>query len=56
MGWLDNVIATVSPRRAYEREMWRQGLDELRGYDAAGHGRINSGCGHGRGTWSETAI
>ena len=43
MGWLDNVIATVSPRRAYEREMWRQGLDELRGYDAAGHGRINSG-------------
>ena len=36
MGWLDNVIATVSPRRAYEREMWRQGLDELRGYDAAG--------------------
>ena len=25
MGWLDNVIATVSPRRAYEREMWRQG-------------------------------
>ena len=43
MGWLDNVIATVSPRRAYEREMWRQGLDELRGYDAAGHGRIHSG-------------
>ena len=29
MGWLDNVIATVSPRRAYEREMWRQGLEEL---------------------------
>lgn len=43
MGWLDNVIAAVSPRRAYEREMWRQGLDELRGYDAAGYGRINSG-------------
>lgn len=43
MGWLDNVIATVSPRHAYEREMWRQGLEELRGYDAAGHGRINSG-------------
>ncbi len=43
MGWLDNVIATVSPRHAYEREMWRQGLEELRGYDAAGRGRLNSG-------------
>lgn len=43
MGWLDNVIAAVSPRRAYEREVWRQGLDELRGYDAASHDRINSG-------------
>ena len=43
MGWFDNVIAAVSPRRAYEREMWRQGLEELRGYDAAGNGRINSG-------------
>ena len=43
VGLLDNLIAALSPRRAYEREMWRQGLDELRGYDAAGHGRINSG-------------
>ena len=43
MGWFDNMIAAVSPRHAYEREMWRQGLEELRGYDAAGNGRINSG-------------
>lgn len=43
MGWFDNVIANLSPRRAYERELWRQGLEELRGYDAAGHDRINSG-------------
>lgn len=43
VGWFDDMIAVVSPRHAYERELWRQGLDELRGYDAAGHGRINSG-------------
>ena len=43
MGWIDNVIAAVSPRRAYEREVWRKGLEDLRGYDAAGNGRINSG-------------
>ena len=43
MGWFDNVIAAVSPRRAYERELWRQGLDGLRGYDAAGFGRVNAG-------------
>ena len=43
MGWFDNMIAAVSPRHAYERELWRQGLEELRGYDAAGNGRINSG-------------
>ena len=43
MGWFDNVIAAVSPRRAYERELWRQGLDGLRGYDAASYGRVNAG-------------
>ena len=37
------MIAAVSPRRAYERELWRQGLDGLRGYDAAGFGRVNAG-------------
>ena len=43
MGFIDNVIASVSPKRAYEREAWRQGLEAMRGYDAAGFGRINSG-------------
>ena len=43
VGLLDNMIAALSPRRAYERELWRQGLDNLRGYDAAGYGRINAG-------------
>ena len=43
MGLIDNVIAAVSPKRAYEREAWRQGLEAMRGYDAAGFGRINSG-------------
>lgn len=41
--WIDKAIAAISPEAAYRREVWRQGLDELRGYDAAGHGRINSG-------------
>ena len=43
VGLLDNLIAALSPRRAYERELWRQGLDSLRGYDAASFGRINAG-------------
>ena len=43
MGFIDNVIAALSPKRAYEREAWRQGLEAMRGYDAAGFGRINSG-------------
>ena len=43
MGFIDNVIAAVSPKRAYEREAWRQGLEAMRGYDAAGFGRINYG-------------
>ncbi|MEG1592809.1 MAG: phage portal protein [Oscillibacter sp.] len=43
MGVLDNMIAAFSPRRAYERELWRQGLESVRGYDAAGSGRLNAG-------------
>lgn len=43
MGLIDSVITAISPRRAYEREMWRQGLEAVRGYDAAGFGRVNSG-------------
>lgn len=43
MGWIDRVIAAVSPAAAFRREAWRQAWEELRGYDAAGHDRLNSG-------------
>lgn len=43
MGFIDNIVAAVSPRRACEREAWRQQLEILRGYDAAGYGRLNAG-------------
>lgn len=43
MGIIDKAIEVISPRRAYEREAWRQGLDAIRGYDAAGYGRLNAG-------------
>ena len=36
MGAFDKIVAAVSPRRACEREAWRQQLEILRGYDAAG--------------------
>ena len=43
MNLIDSMIAAVSPRRACEREAWRQQLEILRGYDAAGFGRLNAG-------------
>ena len=43
MSFIDSMIAAVSPKKAYEREAGRQGLEAMRGYDAAGFGRINSG-------------
>ena len=43
MGILDNIITAISPERGYRREAWRQALEELRGYDAASHGRLNAG-------------
>ena len=43
MGFLDNIITAISPERGYRREAWRQALEELRGYDAASHGRLNAG-------------
>ena len=43
VSFIDSMIAAVSPKKAYEREAWRQGLEAMRGYDAAGFGRINSG-------------
>jgi lambda family phage portal protein len=39
---IDSIIAFISPERAYKREAWRQQLDLMRGYDAAGKGRSNS--------------
>ena len=43
MGFLDNIITAISPEAGYKREAWRQALEELRGYDAASHGRLNAG-------------
>lgn len=43
MGAIDKLVAAFSPRRACEREAWRQQLEILRGYDAAGYGRLNAG-------------
>lgn len=43
MAWLEDVIAWASPKTAYEREAWRQGLESLRGYDAGDGNRLNSG-------------
>lgn len=43
MGAFDKIVSAVSPRRACEREAWRQQLEILRGYDAAGYGRLNAG-------------
>lgn len=41
MGFLDHVIAVVSPEAAYRREAYRQAYDWLRNYDAAGYDRPN---------------
>ena len=43
MGVIDRFWAAVSPRHACEREAWRQQLEVLRSYDAAGFGRLNAG-------------
>ena len=43
MGFLDTIITAISPERGYRREAWRHALEELRGYDAASHGRLNAG-------------
>lgn len=42
MGWLDNVIAAISPEAAYRRETFRQAYTELKSYyDAADHSGSN---------------
>lgn len=43
MGWLDNVIAVISPQTAVKREAWRQSLEALRNYDAGLDSRLNAG-------------
>lgn len=42
MNFIDSIILLFSPKRAYEREAWRQSLDELRYYDAGAGGRLNA--------------
>ena len=41
MGFLDNVVAAISPERAYRREAYRQAYDMLRNYDAGDYDRPN---------------
>lgn len=41
MGWVEQLVALVSPRRAYERALWRRAYEEERGYDAGHGGRMN---------------
>ena len=41
MGWIDNIIGSISPERAYKREAYRQALEELRNYDAGNFSRPN---------------
>ncbi|OBZ09103.1 phage portal protein [Bacillus sp. FJAT-27264] len=40
MNWLDRSIATVSPRWAYKRLAWRNGMSV---FDSGGRGRLNQG-------------
>ena len=42
MSWLDNLIGYISPERGYKREAWKQGLDELRSYDAGNYRNTNA--------------
>ena len=41
MSIFDNVIAFISPSWAYKREIYRQGYDELRNYDAGSYDKTN---------------
>ncbi|GHU50698.1 phage portal protein [Clostridia bacterium] len=42
MSFLDTLINAVSPKRAYERALWRQELTNLRSYDAGSFDRLNA--------------
>lgn len=39
MGFLDSIIAAISPQAAFKRESYRQAYDSLRNYDAGSHDR-----------------
>lgn len=42
MGWIDNIVAVVSPEAAYRREAYRQAYNYLRSnYDAGSHSGSN---------------
>lgn len=51
MGWLDNFIAWLSPEWGARREAWRQGLEEMKSYDAGSDHRLNAGWR----TWNQSA-
>lgn len=40
--WIDKLIGAISPEAGYQREAWRQGLEQLRNYDAGNYGRLNA--------------
>lgn len=42
MNIIDKFFMVVSPKKAYEREAWRQASEELRYYDAGSFGRLNA--------------
>lgn len=41
MGFIDSIVATFSPERAYRREAYRQAYEYLRNYDAGNFDRPN---------------
>lgn len=42
MGWLDNIVAAISPETAYKREAYRQAYEGLRSnYDAGSYDKTN---------------
>ena len=41
MNWIDNIVASFSPERAYKREAYRQALTLMRNYDAGNYDRPN---------------
>lgn len=43
MGWMNNVIALVSPQWAARREAWQKEYEAIRNYDAGSTGRLAAG-------------